>query len=812
MAIVVLAEKPSVARDIARVLGANQRGNGYIHGNGYVVTWALGHLIHFVDPNEYGGSWAQRWSFSQLPMIPRTWLTKPIDRTKDQYKIVKALFLSDRVEEIICATDAGREGENIFRLIYQHIGCTKPFKRLWVSSLTDEAISEGFRKLHEGSEFDPLARAAQARAQADWLIGLNMTRAYTVRHGALYTIGRVQTPTLGMIVSREIIITQFEKVFYYEIESTFTEGFKAKYLHTDEKGKESRIDIKAEAERLLARFKEKDTGTITSVNRRTKKNKPPQLYDLINLQKDANRRFNLTASETLTVAQALYEKHKLITYPRTESRHISEDMVAQLPGILKSLNHPQAQQALQALQGGLKLSKNYVDKTKLSDHHGIIPTNRRPSATLPRDAQAIYDLVVARFVGIFLPDNLVEETTMLIDIDKATFRAKGSEVKQEGWKIVEARRKKEGDESRKLPDLKKGDIVHIKDMEMLEKETAPPKRYTDATLLTAMKNAGREVEDDALAEAMKEQGLGTPATRAEILEKLIRTRLVERKKKVLYPTEKGMALISVVDESLKSPELTGAWEQKLKEIEDDSFEANDFYQSICQAVVDLMPVVRSAPRLQYRDPDPKRDAEKKEAPKTSEKSKSTDSKNGANNDFGSCPKCGKGQVIEGKTAYGCNQFRNGCRFTFPKEIWSKKLSARQIGDLLKKGKTSVIKGFKGDDGNKFEARLSLDENHNIKLEDKKESAPKKDEPITCPKCHQGTIIEGAKGFGCNRFRDGCKMVIWKEMSGKTLTSKQIETLIRKGKTGKIKGFTSKQGKKFEAKLVLDGDQVRFDFD
>lgn len=801
MSIVVLAEKPSVARDIARVLGANQRANGYIFNNQYVITWALGHLVHFAEPNDYGGLWAQRWSFQQLPMIPENWIMKPIERTVDQFRIVDKLMNDPKTTEIICATDAGREGENIFRLIYEHSGCTKPFKRLWVSSLTDEALGEGLANLHDGAAFDDLARAAKARAQADWLVGLNMTRAYTVRNRALYTIGRVQTPTLGMIVAREILITKFEKVFYYEIEAGFEEGFRAKYLHTEEKGKETRIDAKPLAERLHQRFKEQETGKVLSVTKRTKKHNPPQLYDLINLQKDANRRFNLTASETLATAQKLYEQYKLITYPRTESRHISEDMLPQLPRILSNLNHPLAQEALKRLNEGHKLSKQYVDKTKLSDHHGIIPTPRRAPATLPRDMQNIYDLVVTRFVSIFLPEHKVEETTVLVDIDGAKFRAKGSVVLQEGWKEAEPKRKEKDGDKRGLPPLKKDQIVQINAMELLEKETAPPKRFTDSTLLTAMKNAGKEVEDDALAQAMKEQGLGTPATRAEIIEKLIRTRLVERKKKVIYPTEKGMALISVVHDMLKSPELTGKWEQKLKDVENGEYSVDRFNHAIQTFVTKLIPRVAQSPILSYRDPDRKGPKNKPQPPpgqpaKTSDSAAQTE-----NSGFGTCPRCKQGSIIMGRAAYGCNRFRQGCQFTFPKEFHGKKLRETQVKDLVSKGKTSVIQGFEDAEG-KFGGRLIMGDDQSIHI--KRVAAKKKPEinELPCPKCGQGTIMEGNRGYGCNRFRDGCKFVVWKVFAEKKLTEIQVRALLTKGKTSKITGFVH-NGEKVSAKLVLD---------
>ena len=819
--IVVIAEKPSVGRDIARVLGARNRGDGFLQGNGYVVTWAIGHLVHFAEPNEYSGNWGGRWSFHQLPMVPQNWKLKTHKNTLSQYKIVKKWINDPATTELICATDAGREGEHIFRLIYEFSKCRKPFRRLWVSSLTDEAIRAGLNNLKNGHDFDDLARAARARAQADWLVGLNLTRAYTVHHGALLTIGRVQTPTLAMLVRREEEITRFTKAFYYELVAHLNEGFSAKYLENEK----TRIDSKTRADRLYRELSSNKTGVVTSVKQKKVRHRAPALYDLITLQKDANKRFGLTAAQVLEHAQKLYETYKLITYPRTESRHISEDMVPQLPGILAKLEHPQAPEALARLKNGLKLSRAYVDKTRLSDHHGILPTGKRPPANLVGPTRQIYDLVVARFVAIFLPDHEVENTTILLDIGGATFQAKGAEVLVMGWKVVEPRKgpvQKGADgkweQLKKLPDVKKGQTVHIDKMELLEKETTPPKRYTDATLLSAMKNAGREVEDDELAEAMKDSGLGTPATRAEIIEKLIRTGLAQRRKKVLSPTGKGMSLIGAVSGPLRSPELTGSWEQKLKRVEQGRHDVGDFYQSIVAFIGSLIQEVQRSPILAVRDetpqnrsghrPDPKpaADSKKKPAPAKGDAKPKDDR---AISEAGGCPACGQGTIIEGNQAYGCTRYRQGCRFLIPKELSGKKLTKKQAGDLVTRRKTTKLKGFKSEDGKSFSAILRLDDQLSIKVERQEEKA---DAPLNCPKCGQGRIIQGKKGYGCSRYKQGCRFVVWQEISGKKLSAKQIERLVRKGRSTLIKGFKSKNGNKFEAYLKLDeAFAVRFEF-
>ena len=836
---VVLAEKPSVARDIARVVGARKRGDGYLEGDGYIVTWALGHLVHFAEPDDYGSPWDGRWSLEPLPMIPERWKLKTDKRTVSQFRIVKKLINDARTDEVICATDAGREGENIFRLIYEHAGCKKPFHRLWISSLTDVAIREGFRRLQPGSAFDALAGAARARAQADWLVGMNLTRAYTVHNKVLCTIGRVQTPTLAMIVDREEQISSFKKVFFYELVAHLEEGFSARYS----KDGQTRIEKKEEAERLHRELSPNRTGTVVKIEKRIKKQRPPPLYDLNNLQRDANRRFGFTAAQVLDHAQSLYETHKLITYPRTESRHISEDMVGQLPRILENLQHEHAPEALERLRAGLRLSKAYVDKTKLTDHHAILPTGMKPPPTLSPALKKVYDLVVARFVAIFLPDHVVEETLVTLNIGGANFIARGALVLQEGWKVVEPKRNEsrqgnnpgkkedvdgdEEDDRQTLPSLKEGQQVHVAGMEVVEKETKPPRRYSDATLLGAMKNAGRQIEDEALAEAMKESGLGTPATRAEMIEKLIRGGFIERQKKALAPTEKGKALIGAVAGPLRSPELTAEWEQQLKEIEEGQLEGERFYRAIVEFLEKLIPEVVGSPTLPPEAfAGQKKGRGKKRGQATGES-------------LGSCPLCKQGEVCESPKAYGCSRYREGCKFAIWKTVAGKKLTPKQAGDLLTKGETTRLKGFTSKTGKPFEARLKLDgefkvvfdfENgakrkvpacrqapasgeREVSTSEERKSLPSKErEPVVCPKCGQGRIIEGKRGFGCNRFREGCDFVVWKEIAGKKLTEKQIYRLIEKGKTAMIKGFKSRSGNGFQARLKLDPEwKATFEF-
>lgn len=871
MATVVIAEKPSVARDIARVLGASGKGQGCLLGKGYIVTWALGHLVQFAEPDEYGPPWNARWAFSQLPMVPEKWKLRTSKATSAQFQIIKKLINDRETDSLICATDAGREGEHIFRLIYEHARCKKPVRRLWVSSLTDEAIRAGFSQLIDGSQYDDLGSAARMRAQADWLVGMNLTRAYTVHNGVLCTIGRVQTPTLSMIVQRDREIADFKKAFFYELVARITEGFSAKYTRDGQ----TRIERKEEAERLHRTLSPHTEGTVVSVEKKIKKNRPPPFYDLNNLQRDANRRFGFTAAQTLEYAQALYETHKLITYPRTESRHISEDMVPELSNILAKLEHPQAEEALARLRGGLKLSKAYVDKTKLTDHHAIIPTGQRPSPSLSAPLRRVYELVTTRFVGVFLPEHIVEETVVLLDVGGASFIGRGTTTLQEGWKVLERRRETDSEreeDAQTIPPLQKGQTVHMAGMEVVEKETKPPSPYTDATLLTAMKNAGRQIEDDELAAAIKESGLGTPATRADTIERLLRSSYIQREKKSLRATEKGRALIELVAEPLRSPELTGQWEQQLKEVEEGDREGASFYRSIADFVRAIVPQVAEGKALT-----PKQIAQAREDGNGKRKGRKKRTRGGKTVVLGTCPKCKEGEVRESPKAYGCSRYREGCNLTIWKKTAGKEISPKLAKDLLADGQTEHLEGFTSRAGKPFSARLKFDEEFKVVFEFENEpaggaqrkppekrtsassdsgpspmdappsdgapppmeemplsegpppsepypvppakaaSAPSSDQEadfpqLGCPKCNEGHIVEGRKGFGCNRFREGCNFVVWKTVASKELTREQVETLIRDGKTDVIGGFKSRKGTTFETRLRLDEEwKTVFDF-
>lgn len=807
MTTLILAEKPSVARDIARVLGARTRHEGYLEGGGYRITWALGHLVHFAEPDDYGSQsddqggmtdWSGRWSLAQLPMIPVRWRLRTDKKTAAQFKIVKALLNAPETERVVCATDAGREGEAIFRLIYQHAHCTKPVERLWISSLTDEAIRAGFQALKPGSAFDPLAAAARARAQADWLMGMNLTRAYTVRNRVLCTIGRVQTPTLAMIVARDAAIAAFEKAYFYEVVAHLHEGFDARLAPHWPGDSETRIDDKAEAERLREQLAPHQRGSVADIQRKERRLRPPPLYDLTNLQRDANRHFGFTAAKTLELAQSLYEQYKLISYPRTESRHISEDMLPQLPGILGALRHRLAPLAAERLAGGHKLSKAYVDKTRLTDHHAILPTQTRAPASLPEPLQHIYDLVCARFVAVFLPDQRLLDIHVRLNIGDACFLAQAVRVLDPGWKAAELKTKRTASESEAEPPqtaalaaLEQGQSVHVDGLEVVEKETQAPRPYDDASLLNAMKNAGREIEDEALAAAMKDSGLGTPATRAEIIEKLIRTRYVERQRKSLRATEKGRVLIDLVAEPLRSPELTATWEQRLKAIERAETDAEGFYRDICAFIRALIPQVAEGATMTPEQIAAAR-AEAGSKPKGRQGGSSrTQRTSRAAPELAPCPICQQGQITENSRAFGCSRYQDGCGFTVWKSIAGHEVTQAELKALIETRRSEPISDFRSKAGKPFSARLKLDDQGRLALDfgaiDRQTNgqADHQSDLGRCPKCQQGRIIRGHRDYGCNRYREGCDLIIRREQFGILLTEEQIRALIQHGQIGPI---------------------------
>ena len=606
MSTVIVAEKPSVAREIAGVLGAGVKRDGYLETKDgkRIVTWAFGHLVRYAKPDEYGEAWSGKWDMGHLPMVPGNWLLKVAEESSAQFQTVSELM--NRAGRVICATDAGREGEHIFRLIYQRSCCTAPVQRLWVSSLTKEALRAGFQNLQPGADFDKLADAAQARDKADWLVGFNLTRAYSVKHGTTCSVGRVQTPTLSLIVERDRQIDTFTPSHSYEVVAHLAGEFDAVHVRPgepDDKGRAPwvrRIDDRAEADAIVTAAGNR-AATVDDVDTRTVRRRPPALFDLTALQREANERLGWTAAQTLEAAQSLYEA-KVITYPRTECRHLPEDMRPHLSELLESAPHPHVAVALDHLKRGRgkEPGKGYIDSTKLTDHHAIIPTREPIPASITRDGNLgqLYALIVSRLVAIFFPDEVTEETTVRLDIGGHVFVASGRRRVQEGWRVVVPAGLEDAGEGAgdvQLPALRNGQTVEVRSLEVVVKESVPPKRYTDATLLGAMKNAGRMLEDESQADVLKEAGgLGTPATRAAVIEGLVKRGYVVRKGKTVLSTDKGRALVGVVSAPLRSAELTAQWERELKEIEQGNGTAAGFLAGIEALVRELVPMVQSS--------------------------------------------------------------------------------------------------------------------------------------------------------------------------------------------------------------------------
>jgi DNA topoisomerase-3 len=614
-AIAVLAEKPSVARDIARVLGASQRGEGYLHGNGYVVTWAVGHLVALAQPHEINSQWRQ-WRRDLLPMLPKNWPLVVYEQTRDQFEVVRKILNSPRIARVVCATDAGREGELIFRYIYERAGCAKPFDRLWISSLTPDAIRKGFDGLRPGAEYDPLADAARGRSRADWLVGMNLSRAYTLAYREELSVGRVQTPTLAMVVERELAIRNFVPEDYINVVATFRPvgaanetTFQGTWYKPDitplEMAKRLPPDGE-EAGRIIERARTGE-ARIESVESETERMPPPFLYDLTELQRHANRLFGFSAQKTLELAQALYEKHKLLSYPRTDSRHLSQDVARTLPRVVAAIEAPY-RQLIAPGTGERLLGRRFVDDSKVTDHHAIIPTTVAPAkASLSPDERRIYDLVCRRLLAAWHDDHIRAITTVITAIASDRYHTSGTAIQQVGWKALEVapEKKKKNAEAEEPPlpsGLAPGQPQEVVDVEALKKKTRPPKRFTEATLLTAMETAGKTLDEKELSDAMKECGLGTPATRAAIIEVLLKRNYIVRNGKALEATDKGIRLIEVVHPEVKSPVMTGQWEAYLKRIQRGSAQLEPFIEGIEKYVIEVVgkvgrqPVTAGAPK------------------------------------------------------------------------------------------------------------------------------------------------------------------------------------------------------------------------
>lgn len=671
--IVCIAEKPSVAKDIARILGATNSHQGYMEGNGYQVTWTFGHLCTLKEPNDYTEMW-KHWSLSSLPMIPQRFGIKLIDDDgiKRQFAVIERLMQS--ADGIVNCGDAGQEGELIQRWVMQKAGAKCPVKRLWISSMTDEAIREGFASLKDQNEYQSLYIAGLSRAIGDWLLGMNATRLYTLKYGQnrqILSIGRVQTPTLALIVNRQKEIDSFEPEPYWVLATVYRDT-----TFTATKGK---FSTKEEGEAAFATIADKPF-TVTAVQKKNGTEAPPRLFDLTSLQVECNRKFSYSAETTLKLIQGLYER-KLTTYPRVDTQFLSDDIYPKCPSILSGISK-QYEALMEPLKGKkLPKSKRVFDTSKVTDHHAIIPTGV-PATGLTDMERNVYDLIARRFIAVFYPDCKFSTTTVLGTVEDVEFKATGKEILSPGWRDVYAQQnatadddERKGDEERTLPTFVKGESgPHIPTLS--EKWTTPPKYYTEATLLRAMETAGKFVEDETLRAALKENGIGRPSSRAGIIETLFKRHYIRRERKNLVATATGIELIDTIhEELLKSCELTGIWEKRLRDIEHKKDDAADFINGLKQQITEIVnDVLRDNSNRRVTtlsEEDLKKKAKKKATPKKKAvtSTTSTDTPTATSNNDPlvgtTCPVCGKGTIIKGKTAYGCSRWREGCNYRKP---------------------------------------------------------------------------------------------------------------------------------------------------
>lgn len=695
-----IAEKPSVAKEIANIIGATTRRNGYIEGNGYCVTWTFGHLCSLQEPNEYTDKWKQ-WNLGCLPMIPSKFRIRLIDDEgiKKQFAVIEELV--SKAEMVINCGDAGQEGELIQRWVLTKAKCQVPVKRLWISSLTEEAIREGFNKLMDSADFDTLYAAGSARAIGDWLLGMNATRAYTLKYGNgknVLSIGRVQTPTLALIVERQKAIENFKPEIYWEIKTNYRDG-----IFSSTKG---RFTTKAEAEALMEKIAATELE-ITGVERKKAMEHPPKLFDLTLLQVECNKKYAFTADNTLKIIQSLYEK-KLTTYPRVDTNFLPNDQYAKVPAILKGLK-PYANLTQPILSGGkIRKSPKVFNDKKITDHHAIIPTGVFTYDMTP-DEKRVYDLVAKRFIAVFYPDCEIANTTVMARVGEEEFKATGKQIIDPAWRVVFGSASDKQSDENVLPVYEKGEHgPHTPEIQ--EKETQPPKYYTEADLLRAMETAGKQVEDEELRDLMKENGIGRPSTRAGIIETLLKRHYIRKDKKRLLATPTGIELIDTIqNDLLKSAELTGQWEKKLRMIEDGKYEVANFMEELKKMVNEMVHFVKHASAKTIT-------VVEEEKSETAPEKKKRTSKEPSAPVVLKCPKCGNGTVVKGKTAWGCNLYKKSCDFLIPMQVEGKKLTQKQVEMLILKGKTGNISGFKDAEGQSFSGVLVLDENKKIKTE------------------------------------------------------------------------------------------------
>ncbi len=681
----IITEKPSVAKDIAKVLGINKRKNGYFEGDGYKITWCVGHLVGLSYPADYDGK-LRTWRVDTLPIIPKKMQYQVLPGTRDQFEIINNLINDEATESLICATDSGREGELIFRLVYRMSKTKKSFERLWISSQTDQAILEGFENLKQGTDYDPLFKSAISRAVADWLIGINATRYFSVQYDTMLSVGRVQTPTLAMIVDRYDAIVNFVPEVYYELEGVF-EGYKGTWKN--DKG--SKFKNENDVLDLIEALKDKP-AFVEDLETSKKSKACPLLYDLTELQVQANKKYGYSIKETLDIAQSLYEKHKVTTYPRTDSRHISDDMIPTLKPLLANIQREDLKgHVSKILEKKLTITKRIVDNKKITDHHAIIPTEKIANVkTMTEQERNIYNMIIDRFVAVFMPKYEYNETKVTTLVDDHRFYSKGNSVINLGWRQIETVK-----DTKEVifPPLELKQEVAVIEYNKVDKTSKPKKYFTEGTLVSAMANIGRTIEDEVLKEQLKDKGLGTPATRASIIEKLLKVGYIKREKNNILPTNKGIQTVSVIPDDLKSPEVTGEWEFKLNQIARGEGDLMAFMNGIKDQVRKIIDVeINSAIKFE-----------------------------GTGNDsrevLGSCPRCNR-NIYENAKSFSCSGWKCKPKCTYALWKEDKILMDNNIVLTSKAAKALIankrikIKSQADQEGNSIVYRLSLQENGN----------------------------------------------------------------------------------------------------
>ena len=810
----VIAEKPSVAADLARALDKIPKKNDFFESDEFIITSAIGHLVELCLPGEMDKK-RGKWSFANLPILPDHFDLKPIDKTQARFNLIKRLLKRSDIDEIINACDAGREGELIFHYIVRLAGNRKPTRRLWLQSMTTEAIREGFTRLRPGAEMTSLADAAVCRSESDWLVGINGTRAMTAFNSKgggfqLTPVGRVQTPTLAILAEREVNIRDFKPRTYFEVFGDFgvltLEGFAAtnparnyrgrwfdEHFKKDggEDARPERIWDKQKAEAIVAKCADK-RGLIEE-EKKPSTQVAPLLYDLTTLQREANSRFSLSARRTLQIAQALYERQKVLTYPRTDSRYLPEDYLSNTKAVLTKFENPElsthAQKAL--ARGWVRPNKRVFNDAKVTDHHAIIPTGVSPK-NLDELEMKIFEMIARRFIAVFYPPAQFEVTTRITRVEGEAFKSEGKIITDPGWLAVYGKQSASEDEQTLCP-VVKGESAETKNIELTENQTKPPARFTEATLLSAMEAAGKLVDDEELREAMSQRGLGTPATRAQIIEGLLLDGYVNRQGRDLIVTQKGLSLVNLLRgigiQALTSPELTGEWEFKLKQMEHGAIPRPQFMQGIRRFTEDIVAKAKNF---------------------------SGDSVEGQFNDLDAkCPRCGTLGFKESYKAYQCK----GCGLVFWKNMAGRELEREEIKSLLQERIVGPLGGFRSRVGRPFSAVVKLDGDFK-QVFDFGDSADQQAEQVDfsklpalgpCPVCKSGTIYDTGSAYQCSNAKS-CKFRMGKTICQREIPPEQVFKLIETGKTELISQFISKKGKPFSAFLKLQNGKVGFEFE